>query len=126
MWRQAVSELRLHPGRFVATLIAIAISVGFIAAISVFVNSQQTAMGSLSALPIAKADLVLETTEGRAGAVADAATAVEGVTATGVVDSGAGVFLRRAGVSMLATLYQPPRRASPGQTSPRAGCLLTR
>ena len=52
MLRHALSELRLHPTRFVATLIAIAISVGFVAAISVFVNSQQTALGMQNALQL--------------------------------------------------------------------------
>ncbi|MFT3888963.1 MAG: FtsX-like permease family protein [Arachnia sp.] len=59
MLRHALSELRLHPGRFVATLIAIAISVGFVAAISVFVNSQQTAMSRQNALQLSKADVVV-------------------------------------------------------------------
>ena len=59
MLRHALSELRLHPTRFVATLIAIAISVGFVAAISVFVNSQQSALGKQNALQISKADVVV-------------------------------------------------------------------
>lgn len=63
MWRQAYSELRIHPGRFSATLVAIAISVGFIAAISVFINSQQTMFGNLSALGISKADVVVGSDE---------------------------------------------------------------
>ena len=61
MLRHALSELRLHPTRFVATLIAIAISVGFVAAISVFVNSQQTALGMQNALQLSKADVVVRT-----------------------------------------------------------------
>lgn len=59
MLRHALSELRLHPTRFVATLVAIAISVGFVAAISVFVNSQQSALGKQNALQISKADVVV-------------------------------------------------------------------
>ena len=61
MLRHALSELRLHPTRFVATLIAIAISVGFVAAISVFVNSQQAAMGKQNALQLSQADVVVRT-----------------------------------------------------------------
>ena len=63
MLRHALSELRLHPTRFVATLVAIAISVGFVAAISVFVNSQQTALGMQNALQLSKADVVVRTEE---------------------------------------------------------------
>lgn len=76
MWRQAFSELRLHPGRFVATLIAIAISVGFIAAISVFVNTEQTALGKTNTLPLANADLYVN---GLGLDVPDLRATVEGI-----------------------------------------------
>ena len=87
MWREAVSELRLHPSRFVATLLAIAISVGFIAAISVFINSQQNAMGKQASLPISTSDVVISLAEGggaqaaELAALAGAAAAVEGRSA---------------------------------------------
>ncbi len=108
MWRQAFSELRLHPGRFIATLIAIAISVGFISAISVFVNSQRTAMGGLFALPISKADLVVTTAEGKTAAAAEAATGVSGVESAAPVPLGQGRILSKGDASVMASLYQLP------------------
>ncbi|MBK7819734.1 MAG: FtsX-like permease family protein [Tessaracoccus sp.] len=89
MLRHALSELRLHPTRFVATLVAIAISVGFVAAISVFVNSQQSALGKQNALQISKADVVVAIDEYEwpedgsdpLGAVDDVLGTVPGVTA---------------------------------------------
>ena len=44
MLRDAINEIRLHPGRFVATLLAVAISVGFISAILVGVRSQENSV----------------------------------------------------------------------------------
>ena len=41
MLRDAINEIRLHPGRFVATLLAVAISVGFISAIMIGVRSEE-------------------------------------------------------------------------------------
>ena len=41
MLREAINEIRLHTSRFVATLAAIAISIGFIAAISTLVATEQ-------------------------------------------------------------------------------------
>ena len=39
MFTEALRELRHHPGRLVATLIAIAVSVGFLVGISMFVRT---------------------------------------------------------------------------------------
>lgn len=60
MLRDAINEIRLHPGRFVATLLAIAISVGFIAAISTAVNTESEAIARSNVLPYSKADVVVE------------------------------------------------------------------
>ena len=63
MLRQALSELRFHPSRFVATLIAIAISVGFMTAISVFIATEQAGTGKANAMALSQADLVLVSPE---------------------------------------------------------------
>ena len=40
MFTEALRELRQHPGRMAATLTAIAVSVGFLVGISMFVRTQ--------------------------------------------------------------------------------------
>lgn len=59
MFKQAFSEIRLYPGRFIATLIAIAISVAFMAAISVFVSTAENGLGRSNAMHLSQADLVV-------------------------------------------------------------------
>ncbi len=59
MLRDAVNEIRLHPGRFVATLLAIAISVGFISAILVGVRTEGNSVANASVLQVSKADVVV-------------------------------------------------------------------
>ena len=58
MLRQALRELRYHPSRFVATLVAIAISVAFMAGSSVIVATEQNGVERQQSLPIAGADAV--------------------------------------------------------------------
>lgn len=53
----AARELRFHPSRVIATLVAIAISVGFMAGVSIFLQSQRATMGKQLALPTTVADL---------------------------------------------------------------------
>ena len=60
MLRDASNEIRLHPGRFAATLIAIAISIGFISAISIFISTQQAALTKSNALAVSTADVVVD------------------------------------------------------------------
>lgn len=59
MLRDAINEIRLHPGRFVATLLAIAISVGFISAILVGVRTEGNSVANASVLQVSKADVVV-------------------------------------------------------------------
>ncbi len=59
MLRQALRELRYHPSRFVATLVAIAISVAFMAGSSVIVATEQNGVERQQSLPIAGADAVV-------------------------------------------------------------------
>ncbi len=58
MFADALREVRYHRGRVVATLLAIAISVGFMAAVSTFISTQQHALGVQISLPASKADVV--------------------------------------------------------------------
>lgn len=55
-WR----ELRHHPGRYLATVLAIAISVGFMAAVSVVMATESHATTMQTAAPYASADLDVE------------------------------------------------------------------
>lgn len=59
MLRVALRELRHHPGRYLATLIAIAISVGFMAAASVVTSTEARAMGYQMGVPYSRADYVV-------------------------------------------------------------------
>lgn len=59
MLRVALRELRHHPGRYLAILIAIAISVGFLAAASVVTATESQAMAKQAGAPYSKADLVV-------------------------------------------------------------------
>ena len=82
MFRHAVSELRLHPGRFIATLVAIAISVGFIVAISVFISTEQNGTGKANSMALSTADLVaVAGDEGLSAEAAELIGTVDGVAA---------------------------------------------
>ena len=60
MLRDAINEIRLHPGRFVATLLAVAISVGFISAIMIGVRTEENSMTRSGAIAVSKSDVVVE------------------------------------------------------------------
>lgn len=112
MLKQAMSELRLHPARFVATLIAIAISVGFISAISVFINSQQDAMGRQAALPIATADVVVNLDGAQANQrLVDKVQGVAGVDSVGPVPPKVSLFVSKGADSLTADFYPTPTEA---------------
>ena len=59
MLRQVLRELRFHPSRFVATVIAIAISVAFMAGSSILVATETNGFQRLQSLPISRADVVV-------------------------------------------------------------------
>ena len=59
MFTEALRELRQHPGRMAATLTAIAVSVGFLVGISMFVRTQGVALGKEQAVATSKADVVV-------------------------------------------------------------------
>lgn len=60
MLRQALAEVRLHPGRFVSTILAVAISVAFLSGSAVLVATEAQAEGRALNVPIANADVVVE------------------------------------------------------------------
>lgn len=63
MISQALKEVRYHPGRVVATIVAIAISIGFLSTISIFLRTQGTAEGKRQAIYSTKADSVVKVIE---------------------------------------------------------------
>lgn len=81
MLRHALLEVRFHPTRYVATLVAIAISIGFMVGVSVFIRSQSAALGKQESLITSKADVVVDTgsAQADAGAVTAAIRKVAGV-----------------------------------------------
>ncbi|RMB62177.1 FtsX-like permease family protein [Tessaracoccus antarcticus] len=87
MLRDATNEIRLHPGRFIATLLSIAISVAFIAAISTLVGTEQQSMARFTQLPVSKADIVVSGDFDDPSAVQSALEGVDGVTAVAAASS---------------------------------------
>ncbi len=82
MLRQVLRELRFHPSRFVATVIAIAISVAFMAGSSILVATENNGMQRLQSLPISTADVVVEVgPDADRGALAKALSGIAGVIA---------------------------------------------
>ena len=82
MLRDAINEIRLHPGRFVATLLAIAISVGFISAIMIGVRTEENSMTRSGVVAVSKSDVVVNAVEEPAdpGEVLKAIQGAAGVT----------------------------------------------
>lgn len=59
MFSAAIKEIRFHPSRVIATIVAIAISVGFMATVSVFIRSYGASLGKMSAVPTSGSDVVV-------------------------------------------------------------------
>jgi putative ABC transport system permease protein len=62
MFKAALKELKFHPARYLATIVAIAISVGFVAASSMVTSTEGTASARQLSAPYARADLVMTLT----------------------------------------------------------------
>lgn len=60
MIRNALQEVRQHPGRMLATLVAIAISVAFMAGASIFLATEKKGLAGQLARQISAADVVVE------------------------------------------------------------------
>jgi len=91
MLRSAVRELKFHPARYVATLVAIAISVGFLAAASIVTATESNAAGAQTAEPYSTGDMVVSLksapNEVTTDQVAAAISAVGGVRAEEGLDT---------------------------------------
>ena len=108
MFADAVREVRFHPGRVVATIVAIAISVAFMVASSTFITTQQHSLGKQLALQISKADLVVTAGDPETQAkVTPAVEAVPGVARVeeSIVTTGP---LRSEQATVMAVLYVVP------------------
>ena len=81
MLRQAWSEVRHHPSRFVSTILAIAISVAFLAGSAVLVATEGQAQGKAMNVSLAKADVVVTIGEDVEANVRPAIAATPGVEA---------------------------------------------
>lgn len=93
MFADAAREVRHHPGRIIATLVAIAISVGFMAAVSIFVKTQTDALGKGMALASSKADLVVDVSQGKQGVTSKQLTdAISKVPGVKQVERSAGTY----------------------------------
>ncbi len=88
MFKTALRELKFHPGRYVATLLAIAISVCFMAASSIITATESHAMAMQDAYPYTKADLITDISEYHTDSAADQPTLDQ---VTEVIESAAGV-----------------------------------
>jgi len=112
MLRSALRELKFHPARYVATLVAIAISVGFLAASSIITATESNATGVQTAAPYATGDLVVTLTTGPTDMSADIVTAVvsstTGVRQTTGIDSTSMILENGASMSMAAVTAMPP------------------
>ena len=88
MLRQAWSEVRHHPGRFLSTIIAIAISVAFLAGSAVLVATEGQAQGKAMNVSLAVADVVVTTPrDGSAKGVGEAISGTAGVAVAAPVIS---------------------------------------
>lgn len=107
MLRDALNEIRLHPGRFVATLLAIAISVGFIAAISTVVNTESEAIGRSNSLPLSRADIVVLGSYDDVAGTIEALEGVDGVrsAATGMTNM---LMLSAGEATVITNLLEVP------------------
>jgi len=85
MFAQALSEVRHHPGRFLSTIIAIAISVAFMAGSAVLVATEGQAQGKAMNVSLAAADAVVTISGTPTAGVGQAIAAVPGVAASAPV-----------------------------------------
>jgi len=106
MLAQAWSEVRRHPGRFISTMLAIAISVAFLAGSSVLVATEAQAQGKAANLPIAKADLVVSTKEPAPG-LTKILAGVPGV-AIANPNAASSEVVTNGGLSQMLQLFVPP------------------
>ena len=111
MLRSALRELKFHPARYVATLVAIAISVGFLAASSIVTSTESNAAGVQTAQPYATGDLVVSLKSSPAEMTPDVVTAVissmPGVGQAQGIDSGNMILANGSAMAMAAVTALP-------------------
>lgn len=112
MLRDAINEIRLHPGRFVATLLAVAISVGFMAAIVMGVRTEENGAKHTGTLSQSKADVVVTVadTEGRIPQITQTIEQVDGVDDIMVLELSQSP-LTKAEKSQFFALYSVPEES---------------
>lgn len=107
MLAQAWSEVRRHPGRFISTMLAIAISVAFLAGSSVLVATEAQAQGKVANLTIAQADLVVTNPEEPVAGLTKRLASVPGVAIVNPVGV-TNTVVTNGAVSQLLQLFAPP------------------
>lgn len=108
MLRQAWSEVRLHPSRFVSTIVAVAISVAFLAGSAVFVATEGRAQGRALNVAISGADLVVTAGDDAPPTnVRETLARVPGVTAVSPVLALQQLVTTEAGSELLALVNVP-------------------
>ena len=109
MFRQALSEVRRHPGRFVSTLLAIAISVAFLGGSSILVATEGQAQGMAMNVWSASADVVVAPpSDGTVAGIGPAVARTPGVAASSPLLSGTVVVSAGANSQALQLLNVPP------------------
>lgn len=115
MIRIAWRELRHHPGRYLATLLAIAISVGFMAAVSVVMATESKAMVQQVGAPYVKVDLTVDvepampsTDETTAQQITDKIGQVPGVDTAWYLANETDLLTNQAATAMVTLYANPP------------------
>ncbi|MEA5639581.1 FtsX-like permease family protein [Cutibacterium granulosum] len=109
MISQALKEVRYHPGRVVATIVAIAISIGFLSTISIFLRTQGTAEGKRQAIYSTKADSIVTVTKAieKPDKVTKAIEGTDGVKDVEPLYSSSGMASHN-GSDVMGTSYSTP------------------
>ena len=85
MLASSLRELKYHPARYVSTIVAIAISVGFVAASSILTATESQASARQISAPYSQADLIMNVSDSpealKQSQIVDAASATPGVQA---------------------------------------------
>ncbi|MCA0293956.1 MAG: ABC transporter permease [Actinobacteria bacterium] len=108
MLQQAWSEVRHHPSRFISTIVAVAISVAFLAGSAVFVATEGRAQGRALNVAISAADLVVTAgDDAPATTVRETLAGVPGVAAVSPVLSLPQLVTTDTGSELLALVNVP-------------------
>lgn len=109
MFRQALSEVRHHPGRFISTLIAIAIAVAFLGGSATLVATEGQAQGKATNVAIAGADIVVTIpSDAEVKGVGDVLAGQPGITAYAPVLNTSTVVTGGVASQLLGLVSVPP------------------